>query len=111
MNVSLRSSQAYLAPRTEREKQIVDIWAQVLNLEPEKIGVHDNFFELGGHSLLATQVISKIRSQFAIDLPQRALFEASTIAGASEIINAIKCQYEQPLDADIGHVEFEEVSL
>jgi acyl carrier protein len=93
------------------EQQLVDIWAQVLNLESEKIGVDDNFFELGGHSLLATQVISKIRSQLAIDLPQSVLFQAKTIAGTSEIINAIKCQYEQPLDADSGNVEYEEVSL
>ena len=64
MDVSLESSQAYLAPRNDMEKQLVDIWAQVLNLEPEKIGVNDNFFELGGHSLLAVQLMAKTNRQF-----------------------------------------------
>jgi amino acid adenylation domain-containing protein len=84
--VNLESSQAYLAPRNTTEKQLVAIWAEVLNLEPEKIGVNDNFFELGGHSLLATQLISRIRSQFAIDLPLKALFKQASIAGFTPLI-------------------------
>ncbi len=112
MDVSLESSQAYIAPRNEIEKQLVAIWAEVLKLAPEKIGVNDNFFELGGHSLLATQVISKIRSQLNTDVPMKALFSASTLAEVSEVTQAIKVQHEKPsLDADLTDVEFEETSL
>ena len=46
----------YVAPRTEVERQLTDIWSAVLGVE--RIGVNDDFFELGGHSLLATQLIS-----------------------------------------------------
>jgi acyl carrier protein len=112
MEVNLESSQAYLAPRNAMEEQLVAIWAEVLKLDPEKIGVNDNFFELGGHSLLATQVVSKIRSQLEIDVSVKVLFNVNTLAGVAEISQAIKTQHEKPsLDADLTNVEFEEVSL
>ena len=68
----------YVAPRTETEKRIAEIWSAVLHLS--RIGTHDNFFSLGGHSLLATQVLSRLRQTFDIDLPLRAIFEAPTVA-------------------------------
>jgi acyl carrier protein len=70
--------QPFVAPQTDTEKQLVDIWTEVLRRET--IGVKDNFFELGGHSLLATQVVSRIRQRFSIELPLRTLFESPTVA-------------------------------
>ncbi len=84
--VKLTSGQQYVAPRNDAEKQIVKIWAQVLNLAPEKIGINDNFFELGGHSLLATQVMAKIRSRMGIELPLKTLFERTCVAQLAELI-------------------------
>jgi amino acid adenylation domain-containing protein len=75
-----QAARAYVAPRTETEKTIAAIWAEVLRREPGQISVDDNFFDLGGHSLLATQVISRIRRALSIELPLRTLFESPTVA-------------------------------
>ncbi|MEE8057766.1 MAG: thioesterase domain-containing protein, partial [Pseudomonadales bacterium] len=86
MDVSVESSQAYLAPRNDTEKLLVEIWSQVLDLEPENIGVNDNFFDLGGHSLLAVQLMAKINKEFKQSLRLATLFTASNIAALAQLI-------------------------
>jgi len=80
-------SQHYVAPRSPIERQVAEIWCEVLGLK--QVGVHDNFFELGGHSLLATQVVSRIRSTFEVELPLRVLFETPTVAELADVIESI----------------------
>jgi amino acid adenylation domain-containing protein len=70
---------SYLAPRTEMEQQLVEIWAEVLHLEPSAIGVDDNFFALGGHSLLAATLSGQLEQTFQTKLPLAILFQMPTI--------------------------------
>ncbi|MBZ5509514.1 MAG: amino acid adenylation domain-containing protein, partial [Acidobacteriia bacterium] len=77
--VKITSGQQYVAPRNNTEKQMVEIWAHVLQLAPEKIGVNDSFFELGGHSLLAVRLIQMMRQQ-GLHARLQALFGAPTPA-------------------------------
>ncbi|MGH7411794.1 MAG: amino acid adenylation domain-containing protein, partial [Candidatus Methylomirabilis sp.] len=79
---------AFVAPRTEIEKELARIWEEVLGVE--RVGVKDNFFELGGHSLLATQVFSRIRSCFRVELPLSSLFAGPTVGEIAERIAATR---------------------
>lgn len=85
---ALAKEERYVAPRTELEKTLVDIWFQILGLKG--IGVHDSFFELGGHSLLATRVISKIRTTFGVEIPLGLFFESPTIESLAQAIDVAK---------------------
>ncbi|MEO1348694.1 MAG: amino acid adenylation domain-containing protein [Cyanobacteria bacterium J06635_15] len=67
----------FVAPRTEIEVLLADIWAQVLRLE--KVGIHDNFFELGGDSILSIQIISRV-NQTGLQLTLQQMFEHQTVA-------------------------------
>ncbi len=80
------AEEVYVAPRTPTEMQMAAVWSAVLGVE--QVGAFDNFFELGGHSLLATQLASRIRTEFKVELPLRNIFEAPTIAGLAEQIDA-----------------------
>src|SRR6185369_2813058 len=72
------ASDAYVAPRTQAEAVIAEVWEEVLGIE--RVSVHDNFFDLGGHSLLATHLVHKAGMRFGVNLFLRDLFRAPTVA-------------------------------
>jgi amino acid adenylation domain-containing protein len=74
------------APRTELETTLCDIFAALL--DQESVGIDDNFFDLGGHSLLATRAIGRVRQQFDLQLTVRDIFEAPTVLGLAERVQA-----------------------
>ncbi len=78
----------YVSPRNETEETLCSIAASLLDLG--RVGIDDNFFDLGGHSLLATQFVSRLREEFAVDLPLRVIFEKPTIAGIGEEIELLR---------------------
>ncbi|OKH20890.1 non-ribosomal peptide synthetase [Hydrococcus rivularis NIES-593] len=94
--------ETFIAPRTELEKVLANLWTQILGVE--NIGIHDNFFELGGHSLLTTQLMVKIREAFRVDMPLRILFESPTIASLAESL-------EQIFKAGLSHTLSQETIL
>ena len=80
--IDVQSKQAqFVAPQTEQEKVLCDIFAHALNLE--KVGCNDNFFMLGGHSLVAVKVIADIEEKLEVQLSLVDLFTAPTVAQLS----------------------------
>jgi amino acid adenylation domain-containing protein len=69
---------SYLAPKTEMESRIAEIWQEVLHVE--RVGIDDNFFELGGHSLLLIQVHGRLNEMLRQELPIIELFKYPTVA-------------------------------
>ena len=77
----------YLAPRTDAESLVVELWQEVLGVE--KVGALDDFFELGGDSLLVTRVAARIRSTVGLEVPIRDVFESPTPAALAARIEAL----------------------
>jgi amino acid adenylation domain-containing protein len=77
-------SRSHVAPRTETEAQLAEIWRQVLNVE--RVGVYDNFFDLGGHSLLSVRLMAVIHKKLGQELPLSSLFQAPDIAGQAKLL-------------------------
>jgi amino acid adenylation domain-containing protein len=73
----------YLAPRTEMEKVICDIWRDLLGLD--RIGVNDNFFQLGGHSLMAMRCISKLKLATGVVIGIKEIFESDSLEELANI--------------------------
>jgi hypothetical protein len=77
----------FVAPRTETERTIAAIWAELLGV-PE-VGVGDDFFALGGQSLVATQAVTRVREALAVEVTLRELFESPTLGAFAEHIEAM----------------------
>jgi amino acid adenylation domain-containing protein len=67
----------YVAPQSEVERIIAEVWQQVLRIE--QVGMHDNFFDLGGHSLLLIQIHNKFQELFKKEIPIADIFRYPTI--------------------------------
>jgi pyochelin synthetase len=71
---------AYVAPQTDIEQIIANIWQELLGVE--KVGVNDNFFDLGGNSLLLTKAYSELKKRLSNEVESISLidlFNYSTI--------------------------------
>lgn len=81
-------AEVFIAPATPIEKQLAQIWSQVLGIE--EIGIYDNFFELGGHSLLSVELLSQVKEALQVDVPLFYLLKTPTIAGLTEAIDVVQ---------------------
>jgi amino acid adenylation domain-containing protein len=77
-------SRAVQAPRDATERQLVDIWEEVLG--HRGIGTTDNFFDIGGHSLKVVKMVSLIHSRMGLDVPLATIFKAATVRELAERI-------------------------
>ncbi len=85
----LQGQQEYIAPNTPLEKQLVDVWAELLKLPAETIGIGDNFFERGGHSLKLTRLAAMIRKQHEVQVSIGQLFELPTIQKQAKFLRSL----------------------
>lgn len=74
-------------PRTETEKSVAAIWAELLNVEG--VGIEDDFFDLGGQSMTAVGLVARLRAAFDLNIELAMLFERPTISGLAEAIDVL----------------------
>ena len=83
----LAPSRIAVAPRTESERMVLDVFCGVL--ERADFGVLDSFFDLGGNSLSGARLMFKLRAVSGVAIPLRNLFEQPTAAGLAAVIDKL----------------------
>jgi mycobactin phenyloxazoline synthetase len=81
------TSVSYEAPRTQLERALCHIVADLLGSDVDAVGVHDDFFSLGGDSVHATQAVAAIRQW--LDSPSLMVpdvFAARTVAALARLL-------------------------
>lgn len=73
-------NEKYTAPKNDTEKELVKIWADILKLDTEVIGIEDNFFELGGHSLNVIKLLGIYEDKFETKISFKDFFTLPTLS-------------------------------
>jgi acyl-CoA synthetase (AMP-forming)/AMP-acid ligase II len=81
------ATQQTVAPRTPLERALVEIWAEVL--EVEQVGIHDDFFASGGDSLSATLLFARVYQTMHFEIEVSRFFAAPTIAEMADQLAAL----------------------
>ncbi|MFW0784010.1 amino acid adenylation domain-containing protein [Gordonia sp. CPCC 206044] len=76
--VDFSVTKEFIAPRSEMETVVADVFAEVLAVS--RVSVHDSLFELGGNSLTATKVAARLGELLDRRIPVKELFEMPTVA-------------------------------
>lgn len=94
-----------VAPQTEVEKTLVDIWSSVLGVG--EIGVHDNFFEIGGDSILSIRIVALAR-EAGLSITPDLLFDHQTVASLARVVEdasqSAEASPSAPVDEDTAGV-------
>ncbi|WP_292436312.1 non-ribosomal peptide synthetase [Methylobacter sp.] len=83
--ISEQRGKHYVAPGTQTETILSEIWQEVLGVE--QVGAEDNFFDLGGHSLLATQLFFLVQKRLAAKVAFNAFLTDPTVAAQARLID------------------------
>jgi thioesterase domain-containing protein/acyl carrier protein len=67
----------FVAPRTDGERQMLDIWRNVLNVD--SLSIKDDYFKLGGTSVMAVRLVLEIERVFNRRLEIATLLQAPTV--------------------------------
>lgn len=94
---------AYVAPVTDTERWLADLWSEILGAGM-RVGRHDDFFQLGGHSLSAAQVVARVRAQRGLSLALRELFDRPTLEAFANLVEALSARPSEKGDLLAGEI-------
>jgi tyrocidine synthetase-3 len=91
----------HVTPRDAIETSLAEIWAEVLGVERDAIGIDSRFFEVGGHSLKAFRLVSMIHKKLDVKIPLAMFFKMPSIRELSRYIKeAAKDPYISIIEAE-----------
>ncbi|WP_327152087.1 non-ribosomal peptide synthetase [Nocardia sp. NBC_01329] len=70
-------------PRTEREKAMAAVFAEVLDLPA--VGIDDDFFRMGGDSVRAVRLRNRVRTDLGTEVSVQDVFETRTVAALAAL--------------------------
>lgn len=86
-NADVDTPNGYVAPVTEMEKLVAQVWQEVLGVSP--VGLNDDFFDLGGHSLNTIQIRSRLSQSLGINVPLKTIFANPSLEAQAGAVAAL----------------------
>lgn len=89
----------YVAPTSEMERILVEVWREVLGVE--RVGVRDDYFALGGDSIKAIQLVARLQQHdWRVEI--RTIFQYPTIEALSlHITREATTISQEPVEGEV----------
>lgn len=82
----------YIAPETATELKIAAMWEELLHTT--EVSKNDDFFDMGGDSLIAIHLLTKLESEFHVEITVKDIIENSELEQLSLFIDNAQCYIE-----------------
>lgn len=76
----------YIAPANDTERQLCEIYGEVLGIDPSTISASDDFYGLGGNSILTIRLVHKINTQLQTKIRLTDILGPKSIQSVSTTI-------------------------
>ncbi|MFJ3485541.1 non-ribosomal peptide synthetase [Pseudomonas sp. NPDC090202] len=75
-------------PQNDHERELLELWAELLELPSGDISTDESFFNLGGHSILLSQMLLGIRERFGRSIPINRFIEDPTLITLASLLDS-----------------------
>lgn len=75
----IQNMNQYVEPENETQKELVQIWSNILHIDYDKVGIDHLFMDLGGNSIQLVQMHQKLVEKYHTELSVTDLFKYKTI--------------------------------
>ncbi|MGO4879184.1 amino acid adenylation domain-containing protein [Pedobacter psychrotolerans] len=82
------------------QKEILQIWSEILHMDKDRIGINMNFFDLGGNSLGIITMVNKINEKFNASISVVEMFNFPMISAITNLINSGNVFMDEDIVAD-----------
>nr|WP_275443041.1 amino acid adenylation domain-containing protein [Pseudoalteromonas sp. OOF1S-7] len=76
----------FVAPETEMEVCICQLWADILSLQEHQIGRDGHFFKLGGNSVLLINMLGSLKKQWGVTLTFNEVFNRMVVRDLAQYV-------------------------
>lgn len=82
--LALKLQANFVAPQSPVEKELSDIWKNLLNVD--QVGIRDSFYTLGGDSLAMATMFIAVEERFHTPIPVEDVLKSPTIESIAKLI-------------------------
>jgi len=101
-----QKSMEYVSPENELQEKLVQIWSELLQENPEQIGINHHFFDAGANSLTVTKLSLRVKNELNCEMSLADIFERPVLKDqATFISNKQWLQEEITEDLNLNEIE------
>ena len=69
----------FIAPRNGLETKVCNLYAEILGMQPNTVGINNDFFKLGGSSILAIKLINRLNKEYDLNFELNYVFKYKNV--------------------------------